>query len=87
MHAEDLVVDHDGQREEVEHVREVVPDVGVAVFAVAFGVEAVGLGYASALVVASDEVHARWVAQFEADEEGDGLDGEEASIDVVAWTE
>ena len=54
MHAEDLVIDHDGQREEVEHVREVVPDVGVAVLAVAFGVEAVGLGYASGLVVAAD---------------------------------
>lgn len=64
-----------------------MPDVGVAVFPVAFGVEAVGLGYASGLVVAADQVHARWVAQFEADEEGDGLDGEEAPVDVVAWME
>ena len=54
VHAEDLVVDDDGQGEEVEHVGEVVPDVGVAVFAVAFGVEAVGLRYASGLVVAAD---------------------------------
>lgn len=54
VHAEYLVVDHDGQREEVEHVGEVVPDVGVAVFAVAFGVEAIGLRYASRLVVPSD---------------------------------
>ena len=54
MHTEDLVVDHDGQGEEVEHVCEVVPDVGVAVFAVAFGVEAIRLCYASGLVVAAD---------------------------------
>lgn len=32
MHAEDLVVDHDAQGEEVKHVGEVVPDVGIAVF-------------------------------------------------------
>ena len=85
--AEDLVVDDDGEGEEVEHVGEVVPDVGVAVFAVAFGVEAVGLGDAAGLVVAADEVHAGGVAQLEADEEGDCLHGEEAAIYVVAWNE
>ena len=74
VHAEYLVVDDDGEGEEVEHVGEVVPDVGVAVFAVAFGVEAVGLGDATGLVVAADKVHARGVAQFEADEEGDCFD-------------
>jgi hypothetical protein len=35
-------------------------------------------------VVAADEVHALRVAEFEADEEGDGLDAEEAAVDVVA---
>jgi hypothetical protein len=35
-------------------------------------------------VVAADEVHALWVAQLEADEERDGLDAEEAAVDVVA---
>ena len=74
VHAEDLVVDDDGEGEEVEHVGEVVPDVGVAVLAVAFGVEAVGLRHTAGLVVAADQVHARRVAQFEADEEGDRFD-------------
>ena len=74
VHAEDLVVDDDGEGEEVEHVGKVVPDVGVAVFAVALGVEAVGLGDAAGLVVAADKVHAGRVAQFEADEEGDCFD-------------
>ena len=85
MHAEDLVVDDDREGEEVEHVGEVVPDVRVAVFAVAFGVEAVGLGDAAGLVVAADEVHAGGVAQFEADEKGDCFDREKATIYVVAW--
>jgi hypothetical protein len=30
-------------------------------------------------------VHAFGVPQFEADEQGDGLDAEEAAVDVVAW--
>ena len=48
MDAEDVVVDHDGEREEVEHVREVGPDVRGAVLADAFRVEAVGLWWRSA---------------------------------------
>jgi hypothetical protein len=47
------------------------------------------LRYAARLVVAADEVHAVGVAQFEADEEGDGLYAEETAVDVVAcaWRE
>lgn len=41
MDAEDLIVDDDGERKEVEHVGEIVPDVRIAVFAIAFGVESV----------------------------------------------
>ena len=41
--AEDLVVNDHGECEEVEHVREVGPDVRAAVFSYAFGVEAVCL--------------------------------------------
>lgn len=87
VHAEDLVVDDDGEGEEVEHIGEVVPHIGVAVLAVALGVEAVGLRHAAGLVVAADQVHAGRVAQFKADEEGDGFDGKEAPIYVVAWME
>ena len=43
MHAENAVVDDDGEREEVEHVREVRPHMCGAVLAHAFGVEAVCL--------------------------------------------
>lgn len=82
---EDLVVDDDGEGQVVEHVGEVVPDVCVAVLAAAFRVEAVALRYAAGFVVAADEVHAVGVAEFEADEEGDGFDAEEAAVDIVAW--
>lgn len=85
VHAEDLVVDDDRQRQEVEHVGEVVPHVGVAVLARALGVEAVRLRHAARLVVAADQVHAVRVAQLEAYEERDGLNAEEAAVDVVAW--
>lgn len=54
MDAKDLIVDHYRQREEVEHVGEVVPHICVAVFPCALGVEAVGLGHAAGLVVAAD---------------------------------
>ena len=54
MHAENLVVDHDGKGEEIEHVGEVMPDIGVAVFAVAFGIKAIGLCHPARLVVAPD---------------------------------
>lgn len=58
MDTENLVIDHDAEGKEIEHVREVMPDVGVAVFSCAFGVETVGLGDASRLVVATDEMNA-----------------------------
>lgn len=87
MHAEDLVVDDDGERQVVEHVGEVVPHIRVAVLAATLGVEAVGLRHTTRFVVAADEMHAVRVAQFEADEKGDRFDTEEAAVDVVACTE
>jgi len=54
MYAEYLVVNDNAEGEVVEHVGEVVPDIGVAVFARAFCVEAVGLGYAAGFVVSAD---------------------------------
>lgn len=56
MHAEDLVVDHDAQGEEVEHVGEIVPDISVAVFSGTLSIKSVGLGYAAGFMVSSDEM-------------------------------
>lgn len=58
MNAEDLVVDDDRQREKVEHVREIMPYVRVAVFARTLGVEAVRLCDASRFVVTANEMDA-----------------------------
>lgn len=64
MDAEYLVVYDDAEGEEIEHVCEVVPDVGVAVFPGTFCVKAVGLGDPTGLVVAADQVDAVGVPQF-----------------------
>ena len=41
MHTKDLIVDDHAQGKEVEHVCKVMPDIGIAIFAIALGVEAV----------------------------------------------
>jgi hypothetical protein len=41
MNAEYLVINHDAQGQEVEHVGEVVPDISIAVLPGTFGIEAV----------------------------------------------
>ncbi len=84
MQAEDLVVDEGGEGEVVEEIGEVFPDVGVAVLAQALVVEAVHLRDLARFVVAPQDRDALRIADFERDEEGDGLDGVVASVDVVA---
>ena len=85
MKTEDLVLDQCGEGEVVEEVGEKLPDVGIAVFAQTLVVEAVHLCDLTRLVVASEDGDALRVADFESDEEGDSLDGEVSTIDVVAW--
>ena len=58
MHAEDFAVDDGAQHEEVEDLTAGFPDGGIAVFGLAFFVEAVDLGYLTGFVVAADEGHA-----------------------------
>ena len=62
-----------------------MPDCRVAVLATALGVETVGLRDAARFVVAADEVDSVGVAEFQADEEGDGFDAEEAAVDIVTF--
>jgi hypothetical protein len=83
MHAEDFVVYDDRQSKKVEHVCEVVPDVCIAIFAITFGVEPVGLCNTARFVVATDKMDTLGIAKLEADEERDGFDGEKAAINVV----
>lgn len=67
MHTEDLVVDHNAEGEEVEHVGEVVPDVGVSVLPRALSVEPIRLGDTTRFVVAPDEMDTLRVSQLQTD--------------------
>jgi hypothetical protein len=85
VHAEDLVVDHDRQRQVVEHVGEVVPHVSVAVLPATFSIKSVRLRDSARLVVAADQVDAMRVAELEAYKEGYCLDAKETSVDIVSY--
>ena len=87
VQAEDRVVDGRGQRQVVEEVGEVLPDVGVAVLAQALVVEAVDLRDLPRLVVAAQDSHAVAVPHLERDEQRRRLDRVVAAVDVVAHEE
>ena len=62
MDAEYLVVDDHAQRKKIEHVGEVVPDIGIAVFSCTLRVKSVRLSNAARLMVAADEMNAMGVS-------------------------
>ena len=62
MYAEYLVVDDHAQGKEIEHVGEIVPDIGIAVFSRTLCVKSVRLSNASRLMVAADEMNAMGVS-------------------------
>ena len=62
MDAEYLVVDDHAQGKKIEHVGEVVPNIGIAVFSCALRVKSVRLSNASRLMVAADEMNAMGVS-------------------------
>lgn len=84
VQTEDLVLDQRGQREVIEEIGEVLPDVRVAVLAEAFVVEAVDLCNLAGFVVATENGDALWVADFERDKKCHRLDGVVATVNVVA---
>jgi len=47
MNAKDLVVDYHTQRQEIEHVGEIMPYVGITVLSRAFCIKSIGLSNAS----------------------------------------
>ena len=79
-----LIVDEGGEGEVVKEVGEEFPNVGVAVLAQTFVVETVDLGDLTRFVISTEDRHAVAVADLHRDEEGDGLDGVVAPIDVVS---
>ena len=83
VEAEDGVVDHGRQRQVVEQLGELLPNVRVSILAQAFVVEAVHLGDLARLVVASQDRDSVWEADLERDEQGDCLDTIIAAVDVI----
>jgi hypothetical protein len=84
VQTKDLVVDQGGEREVVEQIGEVLPDVGIAVLPQALVVEAVDLGDLAGLVVAAQNGDALWVSDLERNKQSHGLDGKVASVNIVA---
>lgn len=74
------------QRQIVEYLAAVAPDIGGAVFAHALVVEAVDGGDLARLVVAADQGDSVWVADLEREEEEEGFERVEATVDKVAWS-
>lgn len=76
--------DEGPQGEIVEHLATVSPHVGAAVFTYTFIVEAVHGRDLSRLVVPSDEGDPVRIADLEAEEQEEGLERVEASVDEIA---
>ena len=87
MDAEDLVVDYGRQGEVVEDVGAIPPDIEGAVLPQALVIEAIELGDLPALVVPSDEGDEVGVSHFVGQEEQEGLDAVEASVDEIPQEE
>lgn len=73
-----------GDPQAVEHLRAVLPGIGVAVLADALVVEAIDTGDLSGLVVATQQGHVGLVLHLQAHEQLEGLDGIEPSVHVIA---
>ena len=83
MDAEHPPIHHRSQTQIIKHVTAVPPHVHAPVLPLALVVESVDLGDLARLVVPSNERESIWIADFESQEEKEGLDGVETSIDEV----
>jgi len=83
VEAEDLVVNQRRQREVIEQIGKILPNVGVAILAQALVIKAVYLCDLARLMVAAQNRDAVRVADLESNEQGDRLDGVISSVDIV----
>lgn len=87
MESENLIIDDGRQRQKVEQIGVVAPDVGVAIFSEAFVIETVYLCNLPGFVVTAEDGDSMGVSNFERNEESDCLDGVVPAIDVIAHEE
>jgi len=83
MHAENFVVDDSCQRQIVEYFSAVSPDIDWTVLAKALVVKAIDLSNLSALVVASDQRDAFWVADLQGQQKQERLHRVVASVNEI----
>jgi hypothetical protein len=84
VEAEDLVVDEGGEGEVVEEIGEVLPYIGVAIFAETLIIEPVDLCDLAGFVVATEDGDTLRISNFEGYEKSDSLNGIVASINIIA---
>ena len=84
MDAEDAIVDDGGQREVIEDVSAVSPNIERAVLPQTFIVKSVDLGDLPALVVSSNQRDQIGIADFIGEEQQKGLDAVEAPVHEIA---
>lgn len=84
MQTEYFAFNNSSEREQVEKVSEVFPNIGVPVFPETLVVESVDLSDLSALVVASEDGHSVLESDFETHEQSDCLHRVVASVHIVS---
>ena len=84
MPATYLVFNQGSEGEVIKEIREVSPDIGIAVLPQALIVESIHLRDLPRLVVAPEDGNAVAVAQFEGNKKGDSFDGVVPPVDIVA---
>ena len=87
MQAEDWVLHHRRQGEEVEQVGEESPDLGTAVLPQTLVIEPVHLGDLSALVVSSDQINPVWVANLQGQQQQEGFHTVESAVHEISHEE
>jgi len=64
MQAENLVFDKSGERKIVEEIREVLPNIGISIFAQTLIVEAVYLSNLTRLVITAENSYSLWITDL-----------------------
>jgi hypothetical protein len=83
VEAEDLIFNECSERKVIEKVREIFPDIGVAIFTQALVVESINLSDLARLVVSTEDGDALGVTDFKANEERNGFYGVITTVDII----